>query len=40
MEIHGIRLEWAGQFKYFEQTKSELTLLVPLTLAIFSWCSI
>lgn len=30
----GVRLEWAGQFKYFEQAKAELTLLVPLTLVI------
>ncbi|MGR8930561.1 MAG: efflux RND transporter permease subunit [Gammaproteobacteria bacterium] len=30
----GVRLEWAGQYQYFEQAKAELSLLVPLTLAI------
>ena len=30
----GVRLEWAGQYKYFEQAQAELSLLVPLTLAI------
>ena len=30
----GVRLEWAGQYKYFEQAKAELSMLVPLTLAI------
>ena len=32
----GYRLEWAGQFKYFERAKARLQILVPLTLfAIF-----
>jgi Cu(I)/Ag(I) efflux system membrane protein CusA/SilA len=32
----GYRLEWAGQFKYFERAKARLQVLVPLTLfAIF-----
>jgi Cu(I)/Ag(I) efflux system membrane protein CusA/SilA len=30
----GVRLEWAGQYKYFQQAKAELSMLVPLTLAI------
>lgn len=30
----GVRLEWAGQFKYFERAKAKLKVLVPLTLAI------
>ncbi len=30
----GVRLEWAGQFKYFERAKAKLKTLVPLTLAI------
>lgn len=30
----GVRLEWAGQYQYFELAKAELSLLVPLTLAI------
>nr|WP_305910250.1 efflux RND transporter permease subunit [Methylomarinum sp. Ch1-1]MDP4521669.1 efflux RND transporter permease subunit [Methylomarinum sp. Ch1-1] len=30
----GVRLEWAGQYQYFEQAKAELSLLVPLALAI------
>jgi len=28
----GYRLEWAGQFKYFERAKARLKFLVPLTL--------
>ena len=28
----GYRLEWAGQFKYFERAKARLQVLVPLTL--------
>ena len=28
----GYRLEWAGQFKYFERAKARLEILVPLTL--------
>ena len=28
----GYRLEWAGQFKYFERAKARLQILVPLTL--------
>ena len=30
----GTRLEWVGQFKYFERAKERLTWVVPLTLAI------
>jgi len=30
----GVRLEWAGQFKYFERAKAKLKVLLPLTLAI------
>ncbi|WP_031432691.1 efflux RND transporter permease subunit [Methylomarinum vadi] len=30
----GVRLEWAGQYQYFEQAKAELSVLAPLTLAI------
>jgi Cu(I)/Ag(I) efflux system membrane protein CusA/SilA len=30
----GQRLEWAGQFKYFERAKEKLALVVPITLAI------
>ncbi len=30
----GIRLGWAGQFRYLERAKSKLKLVVPLTLAI------
>ncbi|MCA9545351.1 MAG: efflux RND transporter permease subunit, partial [Myxococcales bacterium] len=30
----GQRLEWAGQFKYFERAKEKLTLVVPITLAL------
>ncbi len=30
----GVRLEWAGQFQYFERAKQRLTLLVPVTLLI------
>ncbi|NOQ94826.1 MAG: CusA/CzcA family heavy metal efflux RND transporter, partial [Methylophaga sp.] len=30
----GVRVAWAGQFKYFERAKSKLMLLVPLTLLI------
>jgi len=28
----GYRLEWAGQFKYFERAKARLQILIPLTL--------
>ena len=28
----GYRLEWAGQFKYFERAKARLKILVPITL--------
>jgi len=28
----GYRLEWAGQFKYFERAKARLQVLIPLTL--------
>jgi Cu(I)/Ag(I) efflux system membrane protein CusA/SilA len=28
----GIRIEWAGQFKYFERAKERLKLVVPVTL--------
>ena len=31
---HGVRIDWAGQFKYFERAKSKLMVLVPLTLLI------
>jgi copper/silver efflux system protein len=30
----GTRLEWVGQFKYFERAKERLTWVIPLTLAI------
>ena len=30
----GVRLGWAGQFRYFERAKAKLKLVVPLTLAI------
>jgi len=30
----GVRVEWAGQFKYFERAKAKLKVLVPLTLVI------
>lgn len=30
----GYRLDWAGQFKYFERAKAKLQLLIPLTLLI------
>jgi Cu(I)/Ag(I) efflux system membrane protein CusA/SilA len=30
----GVRLEWAGQFQYFERAKARLALLVPLTLVL------
>ena len=30
----GVRLGWAGQFKYFERAKATLTIVVPLTLLI------
>ncbi len=30
----GYRLEWAGQFKYFERAKARLKIMVPLTLFI------
>ena len=30
----GQRIEWAGQFKYFERAKEKLTLIVPITLAM------
>lgn len=29
----GVRVEWSGQFKYFERAKAKLILVVPLTLA-------
>jgi Cu(I)/Ag(I) efflux system membrane protein CusA/SilA len=29
----GVRVEWSGQFKYFERAKAKLALVVPLTLA-------
>ena len=32
----GTRLEWAGQFQYFERAKQRLTLVVPLTLFLVS----
>ena len=32
----GIRLEWAGQFQYFERAKERLKLVVPLTLLLVS----
>ncbi len=28
----GVRLEWAGQFKYFERAKAKLKVILPLTL--------
>ncbi len=30
----GVRLGWAGQFKYFERAKAKLKLVVPLTLLL------
>ncbi|NOR70616.1 MAG: CusA/CzcA family heavy metal efflux RND transporter [Methylomarinum sp.] len=30
----GIRVEWAGQFKYYERVKATLKILVPVTLLI------
>ena len=30
----GIRLEWAGQFTYYERAKARLRILVPVTLAL------
>jgi len=30
----GVRLGWAGQFKYLERAKAKLTIVVPLTLLI------
>ena len=30
----GVRIEWAGQFKYYERVKATLKTLVPITLAI------
>jgi Cu(I)/Ag(I) efflux system membrane protein CusA/SilA len=30
----GVRLEWAGQFQYFERAKQRLWLLAPLTLLV------
>ncbi|MGH9465227.1 MAG: efflux RND transporter permease subunit, partial [Thermoanaerobaculia bacterium] len=30
----GMRLEWAGQFTYFERAKARLEIVVPVTLAI------
>ena len=30
----GVRLEWAGQFQYFERARDQLMILVPLTLLI------
>jgi copper/silver efflux system protein len=30
----GVRLEWAGQFTYFERAKAKLLVVVPLTLAL------
>ena len=31
---HGVRLEWAGQFTYFERAKAKLKIVVPVTLAL------
>ncbi|NOR80870.1 MAG: CusA/CzcA family heavy metal efflux RND transporter, partial [Methyloprofundus sp.] len=30
----GVRIEWAGQFKYYERVKASLKILVPITLLI------
>src|SRR5262249_5327805 len=30
----GIRLAWAGQFRYFERAKERLKIVVPITLAL------
>jgi Cu(I)/Ag(I) efflux system membrane protein CusA/SilA len=30
----GVRLEWTGQYKYFERAKKQLMIVVPVTLAI------
>ena len=32
----GVRLEWSGQFKYFERAKAKLLIVVPLTLLLIS----
>ena len=32
----GVRLEWAGQFKYFERAKEKLKLVVPVTLFLIA----
>jgi copper/silver efflux system protein len=33
----GYRLDWAGQFKYFERAKARLKIVVPLTLLIVAF---
>ena len=33
----GYRLDWAGQFKYFERAKARLAIVVPLTLLIVTF---
>ncbi|MDY7229890.1 efflux RND transporter permease subunit [Hyalangium rubrum] len=30
----GVRVEWSGQFKYFERAKDKLTVVVPVTLLL------
>ncbi|MEE8311553.1 MAG: CusA/CzcA family heavy metal efflux RND transporter [Candidatus Binatia bacterium] len=32
----GVRIEWAGQFTYFERAKSRLKIVVPITLALIA----
>jgi Cu(I)/Ag(I) efflux system membrane protein CusA/SilA len=32
----GVRLEWAGQFKYFERAKAKLKVVVPVTLFLIA----
>jgi Cu(I)/Ag(I) efflux system membrane protein CusA/SilA len=32
----GVRLEWAGQFKYFERAKERLKIVVPVTLFLIA----
>ncbi|TFH21561.1 MAG: efflux RND transporter permease subunit, partial [Myxococcales bacterium] len=32
----GVRIEWAGQFTYFERAKSRLKIVVPVTLALIA----
>jgi len=31
---HGVRLDWVGQFTYFERAKAKLEIVIPVTIAI------